>query len=114
VLGLGLGLFILLLAISTKSLVPALISDFISTAVVFSILLISALIEMPVMVVAIRLLANTTISRRVIQGAFLFYVSFALVYAFIFVLLVENEYLNLGMLLAALCLVRFASGVFVR
>ncbi len=113
-LGVILGLGILLLAISIKNFVPTLVSEFISTVVVFSILLIIALVEMPVTVMAIRLLSNSTISRRAIAGTFLFYVSFAAVYAFIFLLLAGSEHLYLGILLAGLCLVRFASGVFVR
>ena len=97
-----------------KSLIPILVADFVTTIVVFAILLIIALVEMPMMVFAIRLLSSTTISRRVVDGAFLFYVAFASIYAMIFILLSGNDYPYFGTWLAALGLVRFLSGVFLR
>lgn len=114
ILGLVLGLFIFFFANWLKTFIPILVADFITTLVVFAILLIIALIEMPMMVFAIRLLSNTTISRRVVDSAFLFYVSFASIYALIFILFAGNDYPYFGTMLAALGLVRFVSGIFLR
>lgn len=114
ILGLVLGLFFFFFANWLKSLIPILVADFITTIVVFAILLSFALIEMPTMVFAIRLLSSTTISRRVVDGAFLFYVAFASIYAMIFILLSGNDHPYFGTWLAALGLVRFLSGVFLR
>jgi hypothetical protein len=92
--------------------IPILVADFVTTIAIFVLLILPY--EMPMMVFAMRLLSSTTISRRVVDGAFLFYVAFASIYALIFILLSGNDYPYFGTWLAALGLVRFLSGVFLR
>ncbi len=113
-IGLTLDACIFFLANWLASFLPTLATGFITTTVVFVIILIVALVEMPIMVVAIRILSTTAITRRIIQGSFAIYVSFASIYALMFILLAGNGYPWLGIVLAALGLVRFASGVFIR
>ena len=65
------------------------------------------------MVFGLRQMARSSPTpRRLIQATFAFYAMFAAVYAAIFVLLTGQ--ILWGGALAALCLVRFASGVMVR
>ncbi len=113
-LGLPLGFAIWLFTIWLKTLVPAFISDFISVLVIFLIMLFFALAEIPVMVFAIRKLSQTSLPRWIVLAIFMFFVSFAAVYALIFMLLTDSSYSNFGLVLAGLSLARFCGGIFIK
>ncbi len=113
-LGLLLGFAIWLFTIWLKALVPTFISDFISALVIFLIMLFFALAEIPVMVFAIRKLSQTSLPRWIVLAIFMFFVSFAAVYALIFILLTDTSYSNLGLVLAGLSLARFCGGIFIK
>ena len=114
-IGLVVSLFIFLGANWLKRVVPVLFPDVSATLVIFVFLLLVALVEMPMMVFALRKMAQSaTAPRRLITLGFWLYVVFASVYAAMYVLLTGDNYFSLGTVLAALALVRFASGVLVR
>ena len=113
--GLILGLLIFFFANCLKNLIPTLISDFVGTLVLFVNVLFIALAEIPVMLFAMRRMSlRDTLSRKIIALVFLAYVSFASVYASIFVLLSDPNYSYFGLVLLGLGLVRFASGIIVK
>jgi len=98
-----------------KYYLPALISGLTGTLVVFAVLLLLALAEMPMMLFAMRHLARSPSSPSgLITLTNTGYVAFAFVYATIFVLVTGDNYYSLGNLLAALSLIRFASGALVK
>ncbi len=112
--GLLFGAFIFFVAGWIKSHIPSLVSGMIATLVVFAILLLIALFEMPMMVFALRKMAQSvTTPRKVISSGFSLYVTFAAAYAAIFVLITDDHYFFLGTFLAALGLARFASGILI-
>jgi len=115
ILGLIAGMLIWLGANWVKSFVPTLLPGFLFAIVTFVILLFTALLEMPVMVFAFRKMAQPgTMSRKIITVGFSFYVLFAAVYAVIFMLLADADYIYLGAILAVLGIVRFFSGIFIQ
>ena len=115
ILGLGAGLLILLGATWAKSFIPTLMPGFVLALATFAVLLLTALAEMPVMVFALRKMAQTaTLPRRMIAAAFSFYVFFAAIYAAILALLTDANYFYLSAILAALGIVRFLSGIVIR
>ena len=112
--GLILGLIVFLAANCVKNYIPFLAPSFLATLIVFAILILIAFLEMPMMVFALRKMAQSaTMPRGVIVGVFLFYVAFAAVYASMHVLLTGDNYFYFGTLLAALGLVRLASGMWI-
>lgn len=115
ILGLVAGLLILLGANWAKSFIPTLLPGFVFALVTFVILLLTASAEMPVMVFALRKMAqHATTPRMIVAAFFSFYVLFAAIYAAILVLLTDADYFYLSVILAALGIVRFFSGVFIR
>ncbi len=93
--------------------VPILIQSSIGVAVAFAILLLISLAELPVMLFGLRQMARSQATpRALLIGTFAVFVIFASVYASIFVVL-TNEF-AWGLVLAALCVARFASGVLVK
>ena len=114
-IGLVTGGLLYALAAWFKYYLPAIISGLIGTIFVFTLLLLLALIEMPMMVFAMRRMATSAGSPRgLITLTNMGYVAFASVYAIIFVLLTGDNYFSLGNVLAALCIARFASGAFIE
>jgi hypothetical protein len=98
-------------ALSTR--LPILAQGFIPAAITFACLLLLSLIEIPLILFGLRQMARSaTPPRRLIIVTFAVYVMFASVYASFFVLLTGQ--IVWGIALAALCLVRFASGVLIR
>ena len=78
-------------------------------------LILIALGEMPLMVLALRKIAQSlTMPRNLIAAGFSFWVRFAANYAAILVLLTDACYLCKSSILAAPGIVRLASGIFVR
>lgn len=113
ILGLGLGIAIFAGASVLSTLVPILLRARLVVILAFVFLLVLSVIEIPVMIVALRQLARSkSTSPRLVWATFAIFVMFAAVYAAIFVLLTGET--GWGITLAALCLVRFAGGVFVR
>jgi hypothetical protein len=102
------------LAVSAVSArLPLLVQETVGVAIAFGFLLILSLVEIPIMVFGLRqMVRSSSTPRRLILATFAFYVMFASVYASIFVLLTGQ--ILWGAALAALCLVRFASGMMVR
>lgn len=114
-IGLLIGAVIFLAARWIKHYVPSLVSSFSGTAIVFTILLSLALAEMPMMLFALRrMVRSPTTPRGLVAGTNTGYVMFASIYASIFVLITGDDYYSLGSVLAALGLLRFASGVLIR
>lgn len=107
---LGAGVYSAASALSTR--LPILLPWTIGVAIAFSVLLLLSLAEIPMMLFALRQMARGTTSRRFVVAAFAAYVAFASVYASIFVLLTGQVLLGLG--LAALGVVRFATGALIR
>lgn len=105
---------VIYLAVSAVSArLPLFVQGTVGVAIAFGFLLILSLVEIPVMVFGLRQMAcSASTPRRLILATFAFYVMFASVYASIFVLLTGQ--IHWGAALAALSLVRFASGVMVR
>ncbi len=93
--------------------IPVLIQGGAGAVIVFAILLLISLVEMPMMLFGLRQMARSqTTPGALVIGTFMVFVIFASVYASIFVVL-TNEF-AWGLVLAALCLARFASGVLVK
>jgi len=115
ILGLLGGWLIFLAANWARNFVPTLLPGFVFALVTFAALLLLAVAEMPMMVFALRKMTQpATLPRRLIAATFSFYVFFAAIYAAIFVLLTDANYFYLSALLAALGIVRFFSGVFIK
>ncbi|MBI3913500.1 MAG: hypothetical protein HY327_04840 [Chloroflexi bacterium] len=90
---------------------PSLLSGPPLVGIVFVGLLFIALAEMPLMVYALRKIVRGS-SGWIAAATFGFFVSFAFVYAAVFIFATGDE--ALGNWLAALGLARFASGVLIR
>jgi hypothetical protein len=114
ILGLVLGLLIFLASIWVRSLIPALLPGFILALVTFVVLLLIALVEMPMMVFALRKMAQSTTPRLMISSGFALYAMFAAVYAAIFILLTDAGYFYFGATLAALGIARLVSGIWIK
>lgn len=111
--GLIVGICLYLGASALSTLIPTLLSLSLLVAVTFLFLLALSLVEIPMMLFGLRQMARSSATpRRLLAGTFAFYVMFASVYASIFVLLTGQ--IGWGIALAALCLVRFASGMWIR
>lgn len=114
-IGLLIGAVIFLAASSIKSYVPSMVSGLTSTAIVFVFLLSLALVEMPMMLFALRrMVRSPTTPRGLVTGTNTGYVMFASIYASIFVLTTGDNYYSLGSVLAALSLLRFASDALIN
>jgi uncharacterized membrane protein len=112
-IGLLLGAAIYFGAGSIAVRIPILIQSSVGAVIVFAILLLISLAEMPMMLYGLRQMARSqTTPRALVIGTFTVFVIFASVYASIFVVL-TNEF-AWGMVLAALCLARFAGGMLVK
>lgn len=111
----GILLAFLLYAIASalSTLIPILLQGNLWLAILFLFFLALSFIEIPMMIFGLRQMAlSSTTPRRLVAGTFGFYVMFAAVYASIFVLLTGQ--IVWGSVLAALSLVRFASGLVLR
>lgn len=113
IVGLVIGASIYVGASALSTLIPILLSLFFLVAVTFLFLLALSLVEIPMMLFGLRQMARSSSTpRRLLAGTFAFYVMFASVYASIFVLLTGQ--ISWGLVLAALGLIRFASGMWIR
>jgi hypothetical protein len=93
--------------------IPILLQSSAGAAIVFAALLAFSLAEMPMMLIGLRHMARSQVTPRVLLiGLFTIFVMFAAVYASVFVL-VTGE-IALGLLLAALCFVRYAGGAVLK
>lgn len=113
VLGFGLGMAIFAGASALSPLVPILLRTRLVVILAFVFLLVLSVIEMPLMIVALRqMVRRHSTSPRLVRATFAIFVMFAAIYAAMFVLLTGQ--ILWSIVLVGLCLVRFASGVFVR
>lgn len=112
-LGLIMAGFIFLAASGIAASLPWLIQDTLVMALVFALLLLVTVVEMPMMIMAMRQMVHSASTpRAVVLGTNMGYVAFASVYAAVFLLITgENKWAGI---LAALSVLRFASGVLVR
>ncbi len=111
--GLAGGALVFIAACWTIDSIPLLIQGSLGVGVAFLVVLALALVEMPLMVWALRKMArDASTPRLAVLGIHVAYCSFAAVYAAAFVLLTKQ--LPLALLLAAVALLRFVSGVWVR
>ena len=93
--------------------IPILVQGGVGAAIVFVTLLLISLIEIPMMLFGLRYLVRSQITpRALVIGAFTVFVMFASVYALVFVLL-TGEF-TWGLVLAALCLLRFTGGALLK
>ena len=93
--------------------IPILLQGGPGVAIAFAILLLISLAEMPMMLFGLRHMARSpTTPRGFMIGTFAAFVMFAAIYASVFVL-ISGE-LVWGMVLAALCLVRYAGGAVLK
>jgi hypothetical protein len=107
----GAGVYAGASALSTR--LPILLSGVILGVTAFAFFFLLALIEVPLMVFGLRQMARShSTPRRLVLATFGFYVAFASVYASAFVLLTGQ--IALGLVIAAMCLARLVSGVWVE
>ncbi len=100
-------------ASALSTIIPILLQGNLLMVIALAFFLALSFIEIPMMIFGLREMAHSaTTPRRLVAGTFAFYVMFAAVYASIFVLLTGQ--IVWGSALAALCLVRFASGLALR
>ena len=93
--------------------IPILVQGGVGAAIVFVTLLLISLVEIPMMLVGLRYLVRSQITpRALVIGAFAVFVMFASVYGAVFVLL-TGEF-TWGLVLTALCLVRFTGGMLLK
>ncbi len=93
--------------------IPILITSTLIAAMVFAFLLLLALLEVPMMVFGLRQMARSASTpRRLLLTVFAIYVAFAAFYASLFVLLTGQIAWGLG--IAAVCVVRWGSGKWVK
>ncbi len=111
ILGLLCGALIYVAAQWARQFVPDVLGGVVFAWIIFAMLLLISLAEMPLMLLALRRMAQTKTHRWILLGTYAFYVSFAFVYAALFVLVIGDNVL--GNVLAALGVVRFVSGIFV-
>jgi hypothetical protein len=105
------GIYLGAVAVATR--IPILIHDSIGVAIAFAILLVISLAEMPMMLFGLRQMARSKSTPSALMiGTYTVYVTFGSVYASFFVLITGQ--VRWGMVLAALCLARFASGAWVK
>jgi hypothetical protein len=114
VAGLALGALIVLAAYGIRLVLGALLPGLILALATFVVLLLIALVEMPMMVFALRKMAQSTTPRLMISSGFALYVMFAAVYASLYILLTDAGYFYFGATLAALGIARFVSGIWVK
>ncbi len=112
IIGLLIGGGMFYAAMSLSGILPRLIEDAVAVVVLFFILLAIAVAEIPMMSFGLRQMAQGKTPRALVVTVFLIYVTFASVYASILVLLTGATLLSFG--LAALAVVRFATGAWVR
>ena len=99
-------------ASTVASYLPTLFQG-IGAVVVFVVLLAISLAEIPLMLYGLRQMARSSSTPRLmLVGMYAIYVAFGSVYASIFVLLTGQ--IVWGLALAALCVVRFASGPWIK
>ena len=111
--GLALGAAIYFGAGAVAARIPILVRGGIGVAIVFAILLLISLAEMPMMLFGLRQMARSpSTPRGMLIGTYTIFVVFASVYASIFVLMTAE--FALGLALAALCIARFASGAWIK
>ena len=105
--------FVFLAASGVAGYMPWSIQDALIEALVFALLLLVTVVEMPMMIIAMRqMVHNASTPRAVVLGTNVGYVAFASVYAAVFLLITGES--RWALLLAALSFLRFASGVLVR
>ncbi len=111
--GLAIGGLVFAVASLFKNRIPLLIEGGIGVGIVFLVLLLMALAEIPVMVWALRrMVRDASTPRAVVLGTHVVYNSFAAVYAAAFVLVTGRE--TLGLVLAGVGLLRFITGIWIR
>ncbi len=111
--GLAGGGVVFLAAYWYKDNIPLLIPGRLGAGIVFFVLLVLALSEMPVMLWALRkMVRDQSTPRLAVLGTHVAYSSFAAIYAAAFVLLTGEE--MLALVLAAIGVLRFVSGVWIR
>ncbi len=107
------GGLVLLVANRFKANLPLLIQGRLPIGILFFVLLVLALSEMPVMLWALQKMAqDPSTPRLAVLGTHVADSSFAAVYAAAFVLLTGEEVL--AFVLAALSVLRFVSGIWIR
>jgi hypothetical protein len=113
IIGLLIGAGVYFGASALSAYIPILLQDGIVSAIAFCFLFLLALVEIPMMVFGLRQMARRdSTPRRLLLATFGFFVAFASVYASAFVLLTGQ--IALGLVIVALCVVRFISGIWIR
>jgi hypothetical protein len=99
-------------AFTAVSNFPPFVQNEIAVAIIFVFLLGLSVAEIPMMLYGLRLMIRNQTKSLFLISTFIIFISFASVYASIFVALTSN--LLLGSLLAVLSLVRYGGGLWVK
>ncbi len=110
--GVALAALVYFLAARVVGLVHPLVPWREAEGIVFAVLLIVALIEMPTMVVGLRIFATRKVNPAFLYSLNIIYIAFAAVYAGAQVLLFGES--TRSLLLLALCALRWASDWWIR
>ena len=107
----GAGVYFGTSALSAR--IPILLQGTLLGAIAFMFFFLLALIEVPIMLLALRQMARSASTpRRLLLATFGFFVAFASVYASAFVLLTGQIVLGLG--ITSLGVVRYIGGIWIR
>ncbi|MCI0475341.1 MAG: hypothetical protein L0Y55_03785 [Anaerolineales bacterium] len=107
----GAGVYAGASALSTR--IPILLQGTLLGAIALAFFFLLALIEVPLMMFGLRQMARSdSTPRRLVLATFGFFVAFAAVYASAFVLLTGQ--IALGLAIAAVCLARVVSGIWIE
>jgi hypothetical protein len=113
IIGLLIGAGVYFGASALSAHIPILLQGTLLGAIAFAFFFLLALIEVPMMLFALRQMARgDSTPRRLLLATFGFFVAFASVYASAFVLLTGQ--IALGLVIVALCVARFVSGIWIR
>jgi hypothetical protein len=112
-IGLLIGAGVYASASASSEFVPSLVQGVFGITIAFAFFLLFALVEVPMMLMALRQMVRSIWTpRRLLLATFGFYVAFPSVYASAFVLL-TGQFAR-GLVIAAVCIARFVSGVLIK
>lgn len=99
-------------ALGLRGALSGILPNGLAGTIIFFILLVVSILEIGVMVLALRQMLSARLEREFIYALNLIYVAFASVYAAIFLILVGDT--SLGVVLAGLSLVRLLSDFWIQ
>lgn len=112
IIGLGISAAIFGFAFTAVSSFPPFIQNTVIVAIIFVFLFGLSVAEIPMMLYGLRLMIRNQTKPLFLIGTFIIFISFAAVYASIFIALTSN--LILGSILIALSLARYGGGLWIK